>query len=38
MNDPREDAEDIAACYERINGPNLDFEAVVEDLKRRGKL
>jgi hypothetical protein len=33
-----EDAEDLAAFEERAKEPNLDFEAVLKDLKRRGKL
>ena len=33
-----EDAEDLAAFDERAKERNLDFEAVVKDLKRRGKL
>ncbi|MCP4592992.1 MAG: CopG family transcriptional regulator [bacterium] len=33
-----EDAEDLAAFEERQHEPNLSFEAVVQDLKRRGKL
>ena len=33
-----EDAEDLAAFDARAKEPNLDFEAVVKDLKRRGKL
>ncbi len=33
-----EDAEDLAAFEERRHEPNLSFEAVVRDLKRRGKL
>ena len=33
-----EDAEDLAAFDERANERNLDFEAVVKDLKRRGEL
>jgi plasmid stability protein len=34
----REDAEDLAAFAERAKEPNLAFEDVLEDLKRRGKL
>jgi plasmid stability protein len=33
-----EDAEDLAAFEERANEPNLAFEAVLKDLRRRGKL
>ena len=33
-----EDAEDLAAFEERAKEPNLPFEAVVRDLKRRGKI
>ncbi len=33
-----EDAEDLAAFEERAKEPSLDFEAVLKDLKRRGKL
>ncbi len=33
-----EDAEDLAAFEERASEPNLPFEAVVKDLKRRGKI
>ena len=33
-----EDAEDLAAFDERMNEPNLPYEAVVADLKRRGKI
>ena len=33
-----EDAEDLAALKERANGPNLAFEAVLKDLRQRGKL
>ena len=33
-----EDAEDLAAFDERTREPNLAFEAVLKDLKRRGKL
>jgi len=33
-----EDAEDIAAFEDRINEPNLPYEVVVKDLKRRGKI
>lgn len=33
-----EDAEDLAAFGDRAKEPNLDFEAVVKDLRRRGKL
>lgn len=34
----REDAEDLAAFAERATEPNLPFEEVVADLKRRGKI
>ena len=33
-----EDAEDLAAFDDRAKEPSLDFEAVLKDLKRRGKL
>jgi plasmid stability protein len=33
-----EDAEDLAAFEERGEEPSLDFEGVLKDLKRRGKL
>lgn len=33
-----EDAEDLAAFAERAKEPDLAFEEVLEDLKRRGKL
>ena len=33
-----EDAEDLAAFEERSREPNLAFEDVLRDLKRRGKL
>jgi hypothetical protein len=33
-----EDAEDLAAFDQRVNEPNLPYEAVVKDLKRRGKI
>ncbi len=33
-----EDAEDLEAFEARVKEPNLDFEKVVRDLKRRGKL
>lgn len=33
-----DDAEDLAAFEERAKEPSLDFEAVLKDLKRRGKL
>lgn len=33
-----EDAEDLAAFEERAHEPNLAFEEVVKDLKRRGKI
>ncbi len=33
-----EDAQDLAAFEERAAEPNLPFENVVKDLKRRGKL
>ena len=33
-----EDAEDIAAFAERSHEPNLSFEEVLKDLKRRGKI
>jgi len=33
-----EDAEDLAAFEERASEPDLPFEDVVRDLKRRGKI
>ena len=33
-----EDADDLEAFEHRINEPNLPYEAVVKDLKRRGKI
>jgi hypothetical protein len=33
-----EDAEDLAAFEERAEEPNLAFEAVLQDMRRRGKL
>jgi len=33
-----EDAEDLAAFEERAAEPDLPFESVVKDLKRRGKI
>ncbi|MGA9057692.1 MAG: CopG family transcriptional regulator [Terriglobia bacterium] len=33
-----EDAEDLAAFEERAREPNLSFEAVLKDLRKRGKL
>lgn len=33
-----EDAEDLAAFEERASEPNLPFESVVKDLRRRGKI
>ena len=33
-----EDADDLAAFDDRVNEPNLPYEAVVKDLKRRGKI
>jgi plasmid stability protein len=33
-----EDAEDLAAFQERGKEPNLVFEAVLKDLRKRGKL
>jgi hypothetical protein len=33
-----EDADDLAAFRDRAKEPNLDFEAVVKGLRRRGKL
>jgi plasmid stability protein len=33
-----EDAEDLAAFEARVKEPSLDFETVVKDLKRSGKL
>lgn len=33
-----EDAEDFAAFDQRAKEPDLPFESVVKDLKRRGKL
>jgi hypothetical protein len=33
-----QDADDLAAFRARAKEPDLDFEAVVKDLRRRGKL
>ena len=33
-----EDAEDLAAFRDRVAEPNLAFEDVVKDLKKRGKI
>jgi len=33
-----EDAEDLAAFDDRTREPNLSFEAVLKDLRKRGKL
>ena len=33
-----EDAEDLSAFEERATEPDLPFESVVKDLKRRGKI
>jgi plasmid stability protein len=33
-----EDAEDLAAFEERAKEPNLSFEAVLKDLRKRGKI
>jgi len=33
-----EDAEDLAAFEDRAREPNLPFESVVKDLKKRGKI
>ena len=33
-----EDADDLAAFEDRVNEPNLPYEDVVKDLKRRGKI
>ena len=33
-----EDAEDLIAFEERASEPDLPFESVVKDLKRRGKI
>ena len=33
-----EDAEDLAAFEERAREPNLPFEPVLKDLRKRGKL
>ncbi len=33
-----EDADDLATFRARAKEPNLDFESVVRDLRRRGKL
>jgi hypothetical protein len=33
-----EDAEDLAAFEERAREPNLSFEAVLKDLRKRGRL
>lgn len=33
-----EDAEDLAAFEDRVREPNLSFEDVLKDLKRRGRI
>lgn len=33
-----EDAEDLAVFNERVKEPNLAFETVLKDLRRRGRL
>jgi len=33
-----EDAEDLAAARSRAKEPNLDFETVLKQLRRRGKI
>ena len=33
-----EDSEDLATVRARAKEPNLDFESVLKDLRRRGKL
>ena len=33
-----EDAEDLAAFEDRAREPNLPFESIVKDLKKRGKI
>jgi hypothetical protein len=33
-----EDAEDLAAFEERANEPDLKFEGLLKDLKKRGKI
>lgn len=33
-----EDAEDLAAFEERVNEPDLSFDDVLKDLKKRGKI
>ncbi len=33
-----EDAEDLATFRDRVSEPRLKFEAVVRDMKKRGKL
>lgn len=33
-----EDAEDLAAIEARRNEPNLDFEDVIKEMKRRGRV
>jgi hypothetical protein len=33
-----EDAEDLAVFQDRVREPNLAFEDVVKDLKKRGKI
>ena len=33
-----EDADDLSTLRQRANEPDLDFEKVVQSLKRRGKL
>jgi plasmid stability protein len=38
MQSMAEDAEDLAAFKERAKEPNLEFDAVLKDLRQRGKL
>ena len=33
-----EDADDLAAFHDRVKEPRISYEAVVRDLKKRGKL
>jgi hypothetical protein len=33
-----EDADDLAAFESRVHEPSLDFEGVVKDLRKRGKV
>lgn len=34
----REDQEDLSAFTQRVNGPTLSYEALLDDLKAHGKI